>query len=107
MQPELLQLDDGGLQSLVAAELRSILGLSRPPLFSEVVRFPNAMPQYHVGHLDRVDRIERQLKSFPGLALAGSAWRGVGIPDSISSGRNAADAVLGELHLLPAGTTSF
>lgn len=94
MQPELLQLDNDAITSTVNEELRQIFGMSKDPIFSEVVRYDNAMPQYHVGHLDRVAHIEAAQSRFPGLYLAGSAYHGVGIPDSIASGQKAADAIL-------------
>lgn len=94
MQPELLDGDDAQLTHLVNDELKQILGMNRQPEFSQVVRYNRAMPQYHVGHIERVDRIEQILSETSGLHLAGSAYRGVGIPDSILSGRNAADAAL-------------
>jgi oxygen-dependent protoporphyrinogen oxidase len=94
MQPELLQMDDDAMVSAVNQELTAILGMSAEPMFSEVVRYEKAMPQYHVGHLDLVARIEAAQASFPGLQLAGSAYHGVGIPDSIASGQSAADAIL-------------
>jgi oxygen-dependent protoporphyrinogen oxidase len=53
------------------------------------------MPQYHVGHRARLDRIERLATRLPGLLLAGSAYRGVGVPDCITQGWAAADRVLG------------
>jgi oxygen-dependent protoporphyrinogen oxidase len=94
MQPELLQMDNDALIATVNAELKDIFGMSREPMFSEVVRYENAMPQYHVGHLDRVAQIESAQSHFPGLQLAGSAYHGVGIPDSIASGQSAADRIL-------------
>jgi protoporphyrinogen/coproporphyrinogen III oxidase len=54
------------------------------------------MPQYQLGHLDRVETIERKLGALPGLALAGSAYRGVGISDCVRSGEAAAETILGE-----------
>ena len=96
MQPELLEHDDQRIQQLVEQDLKDILGMSRLPLFSQVMRYSQAMPQYHVGHADRISAIETQVASYPGLQLAGSAYHGVGIPDSIASGRKAADAVLTE-----------
>ncbi len=93
MQPELLNNDDDTIAGFVNAELRSIFGMKAEPLFCEVIRYNNAMPQYHVGHLDRVARIESLLQKTPGLYLAGSAYTGVGIPDSIASGWSAADCV--------------
>lgn len=97
MQPEMLQQDDDEILDSVDRELRAIYGMHREPLFAEVIRYHEAMPQYHVGHCDRIRRIESSLQQFPGLRLAGSAWHGVGIPDCITSGRNAADAVLAGL----------
>jgi oxygen-dependent protoporphyrinogen oxidase len=63
-------------------------------MFAEVVRYQKAMPQYEVGHAERVAAIERELHSWKGLHLAGSGYYGVGIPDSIASGRRAADQSL-------------
>ena len=60
-----------------------------------MTRWPGAFPQYDVGHLDRVADIERSLSRWPGLAVAGAAYRGVGIPACIASGYHAASAVLG------------
>jgi protoporphyrinogen/coproporphyrinogen III oxidase len=92
MQPELLENSDSELVTLVHEELRDILGMRLPPAFSQVVRYNNAMPQYHVGHVTLVDRIQELTSQHTGLYLAGNAYRGVGIPDSISSGREAAVA---------------
>ncbi len=95
MQPELYDLDDNELLKVVREELSDIFGIQGDPEIALVVRYPRAMPQYHVGHLDRVARIESRTATYPGLALAGNALRGVGIPDAISSGEVAAKAVLG------------
>lgn len=94
MQPELLERSDDELRETVSHELRDIFGMSADPLFSHVVRYQNAMPQYHVGHTQRIQDIESLAENLPGLRLAGSAYHGVGIPDSISSGRDAADAMI-------------
>jgi oxygen-dependent protoporphyrinogen oxidase len=94
MQPELLQMDDDAMVATVNSELKDIFGMSADPMFSEVVRYNNAMPQYHVGHLELVAQIESAQAKIPGLQLAGSAYNGVGIPDSIASGQAAADRVL-------------
>jgi len=94
LQSELLNNDDDTITGFVNDELRSIFGMKAEPLFSEVIRYNKSMPQYHVGHLERVARIESMLTTTPGLHLAGSAYTGVGIPDSIASGRVAADNVL-------------
>ena len=94
MQPELLGKSDDELTHMVNRELTDILGMKCDPIFTRVARYTNAMPQYHVGHLERVDQIERLVDQHAGLFLAGNAYRGVGIPDSISSGRLAADRCL-------------
>ncbi len=97
MQPQLLQMDDDAMVATVNEELSQIFGMKMPPAFSEVIRYNKAMPQYHVGHLNLVARIETAQSRLPGLFLAGSAYHGVGIPDSIASGRRAADAALSHI----------
>ncbi|MEO0530319.1 MAG: protoporphyrinogen oxidase [Planctomycetota bacterium] len=93
LQPELADRDDADLVELVRAELGNLVGLRGAPEFTRVVRWPERMPQYHVGHLDRVAEIEA-LASEAGIELAGAAYRGVGVPQCIHSGEQAADRVL-------------
>ena len=93
MQPEELDRTDEELQDVVLGELRELLGVRGKPDFVHVARWTKAMPQYHLGHLERVAQIERRLQQHPGLALAGNAYRGVGIPDCIHSGEQAAEVV--------------
>ncbi len=94
MQPELLDHSDAEITEFVHQELSAMLGMADIPAFSQVVRYQRAMPQYHVGHLARVAEIERLTAPHTGLHLAGSAYLGVGLPDSIASGRAAADRIL-------------
>ncbi|MFQ5731963.1 MAG: protoporphyrinogen oxidase [Planctomycetaceae bacterium] len=94
MQPELMQLVDAELIDVVRRELRDILGVDGEPDFLELHRYENAMPQYHVGHLERVDEIERLVSSHRGLEIAGNAFRGVGIPDCVHSGEQAAERLV-------------
>ena len=61
-----------------------------------VSRWLASMPQYHLGHLERVRRIKERLAQLPGLALAGNAYEGVGIPQCVRSGEQAAERVVGE-----------
>ena len=96
MQPELLRNSDGALRSIVHSELASIFGIRSEPQFSNVYRHERAMPQYHVGHLDRVSQINASVASVPHLELAGNAYDGVGLPDCIQSGERAAERLLGE-----------
>lgn len=91
--PEFNELGDAPLRQLVLDELRALIGLTGAPELFETVRWPRAMPQYHVGHLARMDRIERRLAGWPTLALAGAAYRGVGIPHCIRSGELAAERI--------------
>jgi oxygen-dependent protoporphyrinogen oxidase len=93
MQPELMQLSDDEIKRLVQSELEEILGVTGKPDFTIVARWMRSMPQYHVGHLDLVAAIDTELAGFPRLALAGNAYHGVGIPDSIHSGEMAAERV--------------
>ncbi|HVQ36036.1 MAG TPA: protoporphyrinogen oxidase [Pyrinomonadaceae bacterium] len=95
LQPELLELDDEQLLSRVQADLRDLLGVRNAPLFTTVARWRNSMPQYHLGHLDRVKKIQQRLSSLGGLTLAGNAYAGIGIPDCIRSGEESADYLVG------------
>lgn len=90
LDPERNTLDDGQLVQLARDELEAIVAAVGPPRFVEVARWPAAMPQYHLGHVERVGRMMRRLDLLPGLALAGAAYDGVGIPQVIASGQAAA-----------------
>lgn len=91
----ILKEDDERMLAIVRAQLGELLGVTAPPLLTRVHRYPASMAQYHVGHLATVAAIEKRLAQHPGLALAGSAYRGVGISDCVHSGEEAAKAVLG------------
>jgi oxygen-dependent protoporphyrinogen oxidase len=80
-RPEIVGWDDTRLLIAVRAELRLALGVEAAPIFHEIVRWPRAIPQYHLGHLHRLRRIESRLASHPGLFLAGNAYRGVALND--------------------------
>ncbi len=99
MQPEELERSDEDIVQLVREELAELLGVRGVPDFVEIARWNRAMPQYHLGHVERVRQIENRLEHHPGLALAGNAYHGVGIPDCIHSGEQAAQAVVE--HLAP------
>ncbi len=94
LQPELAKLDDAATTDLVRRELAEILGVRGEPDFVKVLRHSRAMPQYHVGHMELVSRIQSAAARVPGFALAGSFLSGVGIPDSIASGEAAAKSVI-------------
>jgi oxygen-dependent protoporphyrinogen oxidase len=103
LQPELLGRTDDELKQLVLGELGEILGVRGTPIFTRVCRHERAMPQYHVGHQDRVARIQTLLAVHPRLALAGNAYDGVGIPDCVQSGERAGERAFNALaHVRPA-----
>ena len=91
---EILQLHEDEILRIAGEELRQILGISAEPLFTRVYKWKAAMAQYTVGHLERLDRIDRLRQQLPGLALAGNAYRGIGVPDCVRSGKQAAEQAL-------------
>jgi oxygen-dependent protoporphyrinogen oxidase len=93
LQPKLVGLPDADLGQLAHGELASLLRITGPPKWTDVAKWPGSMPQYHVGHLARVARIEARVAALPGLELAGNAYRGVGIPQCIHSGQSAAERI--------------
>ena len=88
-----LDLDDDELIDRVAAEVELATPLGAQPEASRVVRWTMAMPQYEVGHLDRLERIRTALRATPGLSVTGSGYGGVGIADCVRQAREAAEAV--------------
>ncbi len=90
---EIVGSDDAALLELVQRELRAMHGITAPPLLSRVVRWPLGMPQYTLGHRERLGRVVRRLDAHPGLQLVGASYRGVGIPDCIASGWAAAERI--------------
>ncbi len=88
-----LERSDEELVASVRADLRHVMGMTEEPLLARMFRWPRAMPQYLVGHLERLAAIEERLKRWPGVFLAGAAYRGVGIPDCIRDGLGAAERV--------------
>jgi oxygen-dependent protoporphyrinogen oxidase len=90
----LLDQDDAAIEAAVRADLRDLLGITTTPLFTTSSRHTQSMAQYNVGHLDRISAIESRLTRHAGLALAGNAYRGIGIPDCIRSGEQAAERLL-------------
>jgi len=94
------ELADEQIVGIVRDELQQILGpqirgLRAEPLIARVYKWKGAMAQYGVGHLDRLERIETLRKAIPGLALAGNAYHGIGVPDCVRSGRDAVKQLLG------------
>jgi len=93
-----MPMTDTEIVDSVGKELREILGLSSQPLFTRVYRWRRAMAQYEVGHLKRMDEVRTLRRQLPGLALAGNAYQGIGVPDCIRTGAEA----IAELTSVPA-----
>jgi oxygen-dependent protoporphyrinogen oxidase len=93
----ILQRDDADLAALAAADLRAATGVAGPPAEVRVSRWGGALPQYNVGHLDRVELIRAQVAAQPGLAVCGAAYDGLGIPACIASARAAAGQIRAHL----------
>ncbi|GAA4189746.1 protoporphyrinogen oxidase [Streptosporangium oxazolinicum] len=96
----LLQRDDAELVALAMAEMAEVMGVRGLPRDSRVTRWGGSLPQYEVGHLDRVARIRASAADQPGLALCGAAYDGLGIPACVATARTAAARILD--HLDPA-----
>jgi oxygen-dependent protoporphyrinogen oxidase len=86
--------DAGAVLAAMRAELRDILGIEAAPILSTVAFHPASMPRYEVGHLALAATIASRIESQTGLALAGNALAGVGVPDCIRSGEAAAERIL-------------
>jgi len=104
LQPEIFALDEDEMRVRVERDLRDLLGITEDPLFVEVAKWKDSMPQYEVGHLERVSEIEKLAGEIPGLTLAGNAYRGAGIPDCIRSGEDAIEKFHAKAQRLREGT---
>jgi oxygen-dependent protoporphyrinogen oxidase len=96
---EILSLSEDEILATVRNELREIIGLQAEPLFARVYKWRAAMAQYSVGHLDRLARIQSLCENLPGLALAGNGFSGIGVPDCVRSGTEAATKVLSQMGM--------
>ena len=93
----LLHLDDASVAEAALADLRSAIGHLPEPAQWHVQRWGGALPQYEVGHLDRIDVVDRAIAAEPGLEVCGAAYRGVGVPAVIASAQGAARRLLADL----------
>lgn len=105
LQPNLLDLEDEAIGDLVARELGELIGVSGAPILQHIGRHPRSMPQYTLGHLERVAAIRQRLSKHPRLFLAGIAFDGVGIPDCIRVAEATAERVVAEFEN-PAATVA-
>ena len=94
LAPTLLEHDDGRLIRLARTQLERYLGKMPEPSVAVVRRWPNSLPLYEVGHAERMEELESRIAKLPGFRLIGNAYRGVGLPDLIQSGRAAAREIV-------------
>ncbi|MGB7421079.1 MAG: protoporphyrinogen oxidase [Comamonas sp.] len=96
---QLVDESDATIAETVMADLRQIVGLRETPSFYQVTRWKHAMPQYSVGHLDRLEKTRKAMAAeFPGVFLAGASYGGVGLPDCIREGEQAAHDLVDHLE---------
>jgi oxygen-dependent protoporphyrinogen oxidase len=94
LQPQLVDLGDAQLAQVARDEIADLLGITAEPRFAVTRRWLRLLPEYGIGHVSLVTSIEQRAARLGGLALAGSAYRGVGIPDCVATGVAAADVIL-------------
>jgi oxygen-dependent protoporphyrinogen oxidase len=92
--PELKLRTDHWLLSTMHQEIREILAVYDTPSFAHIYRWDCALPQYAIGHPERVAKVEGFLNGMPGLRIIGNSFHGVGIPDCINSGKEAAEKLI-------------
>jgi oxygen-dependent protoporphyrinogen oxidase len=99
--PDRAAADPERLVATARCELRDLLGIAAAPRLARAFAHPGALPQYTVGHLERVAAIESRLRAHPGLLLAGNGLWGIGLPDCIRSGERAAESLAGTAGWYP------
>lgn len=93
LQPELFALDDDAMLAAVLRDIRDLLGIDAAPKMVKIQRWERSLPEYRVGHVALVDSLERSAAEIPAFALAGGAYRGAGVPDTIRTAKSAAEAI--------------
>jgi oxygen-dependent protoporphyrinogen oxidase len=96
--PEAVSLSDETLVEIAVREITQVLGISGPPRLARVYRWHDAGAQHEVGHLARMEKLEERLSSLPGLFVAGSGFRAIGIPDCVADGRAVAAAAVRQVQ---------
>lgn len=97
--PPPVDASDEEILQAVCAELKELLGIHAVPMFARVFRLPRAMPQYEIGHFARLAKIQDQVATLPGLAVAGAAYRGLSLSDCVRQGYEAANGVAAYLGM--------
>ena len=101
LQPEFVELPAAKIEQVVVDQLSELLGIEGSPRFLAITRWRNVTPQYHLGHQSLVRRIQSKVETQPGIELAGNAYGGIGIPQCIRSGEQAATRIVEFLHGRP------
>ena len=96
---KLVFLNDKDMIEMVKGELRDIMGITSEPLLTRIYRWEKAMPQYTIGHEERLSILDKKLSEYPGIFLTGSSYRGSGISECIKDGQLTAEFVLKYLNL--------
>ena len=94
---EMLDQTEADIANIVEKELQSILAINARPVFARVYKWRKAMAQYTLGHSARVERIMTLAARMPGFALAGNAFGGIGVPDCVRTGVDAANKILADV----------
>jgi oxygen-dependent protoporphyrinogen oxidase len=100
LQPEMFALDEDAMAQAVRRDLRDLLGITSAPLFAHVEKWPRSMPQYHLGHTERLARIGLLLQNLPTLRLCGNAYDGTGLPYCVRGGESAADDIFKKMKMI-------
>lgn len=101
LQEDIAEKDSETMETLVRKDLEEIMGIKEVPVFCKVFHNRKSNVQYHVNHSKRIDSIMNDLRNYPGLFLAGSAYRGIGIPDCIQNGNQSVESALEFLNEKP------
>jgi oxygen-dependent protoporphyrinogen oxidase len=104
--PEAPQRSDGELLTIATEAIRDLLDISGHPVLTDICRWPDAIPQYHVGHTERVERICNAIEPLPRLHLVGSYLTGVSINDCVRDAVAAAESIIDAINARPAAMTS-
>ncbi len=99
MNQELVFQDDESMLNMVLSELKDIIGITAKPVMHKIYRWVKGMPQYTIGHLERIKNIEDRQAANPGIYIVGGSYRGVGVPDCINVGTQAAEQALAYMKL--------
>ena len=97
--PDVIDMSDDDIENMTFSAIEKTMGISAQPEYIEIRRLPQAIPQYNVGHRDRLEQIDEELKKLPGVFLTGNYLNGISLSSVIVNARNAVEHVLGYLKV--------